>query len=205
MQARPAQPSPYFLPSKALVEPIPRGVVGIIAPWNYPVNLALAPLAGCAGGGKPRAAQALGAAPRGPRSCSAHALRERFTAEEIAVVEGGPDVAAAVTKLPLDHLLFTGSTNVGKKVASAAAENLVPTTLELGGKSPALVHSNYSIAKARLGASRWASSSTPARPASRPTTRSFPRAARTSSPTPSATRRSLRIPSCRAARTTPPS
>jgi len=147
MDPRPVAPSPYFLPGRAWIEPMPLGVVGVIAPWNYPVNLLLAPLVGAMAAGNrallkpseltPRTSELLG-----------EALRERFTADELAVVEGGPDVAAELTRLPLDHLFFTGSTAVGRKVALAAAENLVPVTLELGGKSPALIHPDYPLARA---------------------------------------------------------
>jgi acyl-CoA reductase-like NAD-dependent aldehyde dehydrogenase len=147
MRPQDVAPSVYFLPSRAYIEYIPKGVVGIISPWNYPVNLALAPLAAALAAGNralikpseltPRIAALLG-----------EAIRESFTAEEVAVVEGGPEVAEQVTRLPLDHLFFTGSTAVGRKVALAAAENLVPTTLELGGKSPALVHPDFPIVEA---------------------------------------------------------
>ena len=147
MQRREVAPSPYFRPSRAYEELLPLGVVGVIAPWNYPVNLALGPAAAALGAGNrvlvkpseltPRTAELLG-----------RAVRDFFTAEEVAVVEGGPEVARAVAELPLDHLFFTGSTAVGKLVARAAAENLVPVTLELGGKSPALVHPDYPVATA---------------------------------------------------------
>ena len=147
MRPRPVRPSSYFLPGRAWVEPLPLGVVGVIAPWNYPVNLLLAPLVGALAAGNravlkpseltPRTAELLG-----------EALRERFSADELAVVEGGADVAAELTHLPLDHLFFTGSTAIGRKVAMAAAENLVPVTLELGGKCPAWIHPDYPLARA---------------------------------------------------------
>lgn len=147
MRPRSVAPSWIFRPSRARVESQPLGVVGILAPWNYPVNLALGPLAAALAAGNrvlvkpselvPRTAQLL-----------AGLLRETFTAEEVAPVTGGPEVARAVAALPLDHLLFTGSTRVGREVARAAAERLVPVTLELGGKSPALVHAQYPLARA---------------------------------------------------------
>ncbi len=145
----PRRVSPHlaFRPSRATVFAAPRGVVGIIAPWNYPVNLALAPLGAALAAGNralikpseitPRTSAALG-----------HLLREAFTAEEVALVEGGPDVAEALTRLPLDHLFFTGSTTVGRRVAAAAAASLVPVTLELGGKSPAIVCPGAPVATA---------------------------------------------------------
>jgi coniferyl-aldehyde dehydrogenase len=147
MRPRRVSPSPYFLPGRAWIEPLPLGVVGIIAPWNYPVNLLLGPLVGALAAGNrailkpsevtPRTAELLG-----------EVLRERFSADELAVVEGGADVAEEVTHLHLDHLFFTGSTAVGRKVALAAAANLVPVTLELGGKCPAWIHPDYPIPRA---------------------------------------------------------
>ncbi|MBM4366974.1 MAG: aldehyde dehydrogenase family protein [Deltaproteobacteria bacterium] len=145
----PRRVSPHlaFRPSRATVFRAPRGVVGIIAPWNYPVNLALAPLGAALAAGNtaflkpseltPRTAAALG-----------RMLRDAFSGEEVAVVEGGPDVAEALTRQPLDHLFFTGSTAVGKRVATAAAASLVPVTLELGGKSPALLCPGAPVATA---------------------------------------------------------
>jgi acyl-CoA reductase-like NAD-dependent aldehyde dehydrogenase len=147
MRSRPVRPSPYFLPGRAWVEPLPLGVVGIIAPWNYPVNLVLAPLVGALAAGNRAIIKPSELTPR-TSALLAETLRERFRADEIAVVEGGAEVAEAVTHLPLDHLFFTGSTSVGKKVAMAAAANLVPVTLELGGKSPAWIHPEYPLAKA---------------------------------------------------------
>jgi len=147
MHPRFVSPSPYFLPGRAWIEPLPLGVVAIIAPWNYPVNLLLAPLVGALAAGNrailkpseltPRTSELLG-----------DALRERFRADELAIVLGGPEVAAEVSRLRVDHLFFTGSTSVGTKVAMAAAANLVPVTLELGGKSPAWIHPDYSLARA---------------------------------------------------------
>ncbi|MFO0600124.1 MAG: coniferyl aldehyde dehydrogenase [Myxococcaceae bacterium] len=144
MKKKPATPNPLFLPSRAWVEPLPRGVVAVIAPWNYPVNLALGPLACALAAGNrvlikpsevtPRTAEAL-----------ARAISDHFSADEVAVVTGGADVSRAVTELPLDGLLFTGSTQVGRLVAQAAAKNLVPVTLELGGKSPALIHPGFDL------------------------------------------------------------
>lgn len=147
MEPRPAATNPYFVPSRTFVEHLPLGVVGIISPWNYPVNLALAPLACVLAAGNRALIKPSELTPRTSRLL-AELVAEHFTSEEVAVVEGGPDVARAVTELPLDHLVFTGSTHVGRQVASAAAQNLVPTTLELGGKSPALVHPEYDIRKA---------------------------------------------------------
>jgi len=147
MKRQPVAPHPFFLPSRAFVEYLPKGVVGVIAPWNYPVNLALAPLAGALAAGDRCLVKPSELTPR-TSALLARAVAEVFTAEEVAVVEGGADVAQAVTRLPLDALLFTGSTAVGRLVAKAAAENLVPVTLELGGKSPALVHADFDLGRA---------------------------------------------------------
>ncbi|GDX80804.1 aldehyde dehydrogenase [Deltaproteobacteria bacterium] len=147
MRPERVDPHPVFRPSRGWVERVPKGVVGIIAPWNYPVNLALGPMVAALAAGNrvllkpsevtPRTAALLG-----------RALRDRFTAEEVAVVEGNAEVARAVTSLPLDHLFFTGSTAVGTLVAQAAAASLVPVTLELGGKSPVLVTRDAPMAHA---------------------------------------------------------
>jgi coniferyl-aldehyde dehydrogenase len=147
MQREPVRPKWFFLPSQSWVEHLPRGVVGIISPWNYPVNLALSPLAGALAAGnrvliKPseltaRTSEAL-----------ARAVRDAFSSDEVVVLEGDAAVARELTQLPLDHLVFTGSTHVGRLVAKAAAENCTSLTLELGGKSPTLIHSEYPLAKA---------------------------------------------------------
>lgn len=147
MKRRPVRPHPFFLPSSAYVEHRPRGVVGIIAPWNYPVNLAFGPLAAAFAAGNRVLVKPSELTPK-TSALMQDAVAERFSAEEVAVVTGGADVARAVTELPLDALLFTGSTAVGKLVAQAAAKNLTPVTLELGGKSPALVHPSFDLATA---------------------------------------------------------
>nr|WP_246697474.1 aldehyde dehydrogenase family protein [Rhizobium sp. G21] len=124
-----------FQPGRAHIHRQPLGVVGIIAPWNYPLQLLLSPLVGALAAGnramlKPSEyTPAFGAA-------LARAVAETFRDDEVTVVTGGADVAAAFTALPFDHLIFTGSTGVGRKVAEVAGRNLTPVTLELGGKSP---------------------------------------------------------------------
>lgn len=136
-----------FWPGSAWVRSEPLGVIGIVSPWNYPLQLALAPLA-----------EALAAGNRAIIKPSEHtvnfsdllkrAIRETFKEDVVAVVIGGPDVAADFTRQPFDHIVFTGSTNVGRKVAIAAADTLTPTTLELGGKSPAVICPSGSLTKA---------------------------------------------------------
>ena len=127
--------------------PRPVGVVGIIVPWNYPLYLALGPLAGALAAGNRAMVKMSEYTPRFSELFR-RLVAERFRPEELAVVTGGPDVAAAFSALPFDHLVFTGSTGVGRKVMAAASENLTPVTLELGGKSPTVVAPGYPIAKA---------------------------------------------------------
>lgn len=143
-----------FLPARAEVIPQPLGVVGIISPWNYPVQLALAPLTG-----------ALAAGDRAMIKPSEHTpatsellrslVRETFAEDHVAVLPGDARFAESFSSLPFDHLIFTGSTRVGRKVMRAAAENLTPVTLELGGKSPAIIgrdaNTRHAAAKVMLG------------------------------------------------------
>jgi coniferyl-aldehyde dehydrogenase len=127
-----------FWPGSAWVRPEPLGVVGIVSPWNYPLQLALSPLVDAIAGGN---RVIIKPSEQTPNFCDLlkRAISETFEEDEIAVVLGGPDVAAEFSRLPFDHLVFTGSTSVGRRVAAAAAENLTPSTLELGGKSPAVI------------------------------------------------------------------
>jgi len=145
-----------FWPGRAEIRHVPLGVVGVISPWNYPVNLALIPLATAIAAGnhvylKPSEITA------NTSSALAELLAEVFPSDRVAVALGGPEVAAGFASLPFDHLLFTGSTAVGRKVMAAAAPNLTPVTLELGGKSPAIVGEDYPLAKvaARLATGKW--------------------------------------------------
>ena len=136
-----------YFPGRCRVMPQPLGVVGVVAPWNYPYQLALAPtIAAVAAGNRvlikpseltPRLAELLH-----------KAVAETFAPDEISVVTGDAEVAKAFVSLPFDHLLFTGSTAVGRQVALAAAANLTPVTLELGGKSPAILHTDCDLQRA---------------------------------------------------------
>jgi len=145
-----------FLPARAQVRPVPLGVVGVIAPWNYPVNLALVPLATAVAAGNHAYLKPSEHTPR-TGAFLRDLLAEVFPADRVAVAAGGAEVGAAFAALPLDHLVFTGSTAVGRKVMAAAAPNLTPLTLELGGKSPALVCDDYPIDKAaaRIATGKW--------------------------------------------------
>lgn len=116
----------------------PKGVVGVISPWNFPVNLTFAPLAGILAAGNRAMIK-----PSEYTPATSELLKTMFggafSEEEIAVVTGGPDVGEAFARLPFDHLIFTGATSIARHVMRAAAENLVPLTLELGGKSPVIL------------------------------------------------------------------
>lgn len=137
----------YALPGKARVLYQPLGVVGIISPWNFPLGLALTPLATAIAAGNRAMLKPSELTPT-TSELMAKMLSEIFPEEQVVVVIGGPEVGAAFSALPFDHLLFTGSTNVGRAVMRAAAENLVPVTLELGGKSPAIVDRGFSLDRA---------------------------------------------------------
>ena len=135
---------------------MPVGVVGIIAPWNYPVNLALVPLVSAIAAGNHVFLKPSEHTPR--TSVWLRTLLARvFPADRVAVALGGPQLGAAFAALPFDHLLFTGSTAVGRKVMAAAAPNLTPVTLELGGKAPALVAPDFplDVAAARIASGKW--------------------------------------------------
>lgn len=129
-------------PGKAYIRRDPKGVAGIVAPWNYPIQLALAPLvaalsAGCRAIIKP--SEFTPATAEAMKSLIADA----FDADHVTVVTGGAAVGEAFTRLRFDHIFFTGSPQVGRLVALAAADSLVPVTLELGGKSPAILTPGY--------------------------------------------------------------
>ncbi|MDX1803232.1 MAG: coniferyl aldehyde dehydrogenase [Alcanivorax sp.] len=122
----------------AHVEYQPLGVIGIMAPWNYPISLTLVPLATALAAGNRAMLKPSELTPR-TSEVIRQMMADTFSEEEVGVVLGGPDVGATFSQLPFDHLFFTGSTQVGRKVMAAASANLVPVTLELGGKSPVIV------------------------------------------------------------------
>ncbi|MFG6138059.1 coniferyl aldehyde dehydrogenase [Halomonas sp. B23F22_10] len=125
----------------------PLGVVGVISPWNFPINLAFGPLAGVFAAGNTAMLKPSELTPR-TSDLLAELIGRYYGPEELAVVLGEADVAQAFSTLPFDHLVFTGSTAVGRHVMRAAADNLVPVTLELGGKSPVLVSREADLTKA---------------------------------------------------------
>lgn len=131
-----------LLPAKVEVHYQPLGVVGIVVPWNFPIFLALSPLIGALAAGNSAMLKSSEFAP------ATGALLQRilatcFSDDEVCMVGGDVEVATEFTRLPFDHLVFTGSTQVGRIVMRAAAENLTPVTLELGGKSPAILHQDF--------------------------------------------------------------
>ncbi len=147
MQPRRRRVAATFQPSRASVRHQPLGVVGIVAPWNYPLLLCIAPMVDAIAAGNRVMIKPSEATPSFS-AWLARALGGAFDRTHVAVVQGGPDAAAAFCGLRFDHLLFTGSTATGRKVALAAAANLVPVTLELGGKSPAIVCPDADLARA---------------------------------------------------------
>src|ERR1700759_4173042 len=127
-----------FMPGKNRLIPQPLGVVGVIAPWNYPLQLTLAPAIGALAAGNRVMIK--------PSELTPHfaallqqVIAQRFDAGELLVTGIEDDIAKAFAALPFDHLIFTGSTKVGRLVAEAAGRNLTPLTLELGGKSPVII------------------------------------------------------------------
>ena len=145
MRSRRASTPLYLRPGRSWIERQPLGVVGIVSPWNYPVQLALLPAIAALAAGKRAMIKPSEITPS-TAALLATLVARYFSPGELAVVNGGSDVGAAFARLRFDHLLFTGSTQVGRSIALAAAENLTPVTLELGGKSPALIHANADLA-----------------------------------------------------------
>ena len=127
-----------ILGAKARVEYQPLGVVGVISPWNFPANLTFTPLAGILAAGNRAMVKPSEYTPA-TSAAMTEAFAEFFNEAEIAVINGGPQTGGDFSGLPFDHLLFTGATSIAKHVMRAASENLVPVTLELGGKSPVVV------------------------------------------------------------------
>lgn len=135
-----------LLGAKARVEYQPLGVVGVISPWNFPVNLTFTPLAGVLAAGNRCMIKPSEYTPA-TSAVLAEIFPTAFDETEIAVITGGPQTGADFSGLPFDHLLFTGATSVGRHVMRAAADNLVPVTLELGGKSPVVVGRSVDMQK----------------------------------------------------------
>lgn len=147
---KPEKRSPFtpmnFLGAKAHVHYQPKGVVGIMTPWNVPVNMIFSPLADVLGAGNRAMIKASEFTPK-TADLMQRLFSQYFKESEVCVVTGGPDVGAAFSGLPFDHLIFTGAGSIGRLVLRAAAENMVPVTLELGGKSPVIVSDEADIPK----------------------------------------------------------
>ncbi len=139
----------YLQPASAHIQRQPLGVIGVIGPWNYPLQLTLGPAVTALAAGNRVMIKPSELTPHSS-ALLAKLLHQAFAADELCVVQGGADVAHEFASLPFDHLLFTGSTAVGRKVAAAAAANLTPTTLELGGKSPCILDASVNLADAAL-------------------------------------------------------
>ena len=139
--------SKWFLPGSSRVQPQPLGVVGIVVPWNYPLYLAVGPLVPALAAGN-RVMVKMSETTPATGELLARLVARHFDGGEVTVVNGGPDVAQAFCRLPFDHLLFTGSTGIGRHVMHAAADNLTPVTLELGGKSPAIIGRGFPVEEA---------------------------------------------------------
>ena len=138
MRPRRSAVSLWFQPASAAVVPQPLGVIGIIVPWNYPLYLLVGPLTSALVAGNRAMVKLSEFTPRFG-ALMAELLPQALGSEVVRVVNGDAAVAAVFSALPFDHLLFTGSTAIGRRVMAAAAEGLVPVTLELGGKSPAII------------------------------------------------------------------
>jgi coniferyl-aldehyde dehydrogenase len=168
-----------LLPGRARILCQPVGVVGIISPWNYPIQLAVTPLIAALAAGNRVMLKPSELTPR-TSEFLADFLGRLFPEEKVATILGGPDVGAAFSALPFDHLFYTGSTEVGRRVMRAAAENLTPVTLELAENRPASSEGTPHFQRLRK-ASHPASCSTRAKPASPPITSSFQRTSGTGS------------------------
>ncbi|MGH6949742.1 MAG: coniferyl aldehyde dehydrogenase [Vitreimonas sp.] len=132
--------------AKAEVRYQPKGVVGVISPWNFPVQLAFDAIASALAAGNRIMLKPSEYTPA-TSALLGQTIDLYFDEDEMAVIQGGPDVGAAFAGLPFDHLIFTGATSVGRHVMRAAADNLTPVTLELGGKSPVVIGRSADMAK----------------------------------------------------------
>ncbi|MBM4153163.1 MAG: aldehyde dehydrogenase family protein, partial [Kiritimatiellaceae bacterium] len=143
-------------PARAHVVPEPKGVVLIIGPWNYPVQLVLSPLVAAIAAGNCAIIKPSELTP----NCSAalrELIEETFQPDYIRLMEGGRDVAEQLLKQPVDHIFFTGGTETGRAVAQAAARQLIPVTLELGGKNPVVIGTDcdLKVAARRIARGKW--------------------------------------------------
>ena len=139
----------YLQPASAYLQRQPLGVVGVVSPWNYPVQLALGPVITALAAGNRVMLKPSELTPA-TSALMAELIGKAFAPDEVCVVLGDGELAAEFSSLPFDHLFFTGSTAVGRIVAKAAAANLTPTTLELGGKSPCIIDASCDMDAAAI-------------------------------------------------------
>lgn len=144
MRGQRTKTSLTFWPGKTRMVVQPKGVAGIVSPWNYPLQLALVPAIAALSAGNRIMLKPSELTPRFSQALQS-AISETFDEDLFTVVTGEVELATAFTALPFDHLFFTGSTAVGRQVGVAAAKNLVPVTLELGGKSPAIIDGSANL------------------------------------------------------------
>ncbi|QQD18138.1 coniferyl aldehyde dehydrogenase [Spongiibacter nanhainus] len=136
-----------LLGAKARVEYHPKGVVGIIGTWNFPVNTIFAPLGGVFAAGNRAMIKCSEITPKTGELIET-LVKKYFDDEELVAINGGPDVGASFSAAPFDHIIFTGATSIGRHILHAAADNLTPVTLELGGKSPVIIADDYDLQEA---------------------------------------------------------
>lgn len=136
-----------ILGARARVEYVPKGVVGVLGTWNFPVYTALSPVAGIFAAGN-RSMVKLSELNPSTAELLQSLIAKSFDPTELVAVTGGPEVGAEFAALPLDHIIFTGGTGIGRHILQAAVQNLTPCTLELGGKSPVIVGRSYDTVKA---------------------------------------------------------
>jgi coniferyl-aldehyde dehydrogenase len=144
MKAQRVSTALAYRPGRSVIMRQPLGVVGIISPWNYPLQLALAPLIGALAAGNRAMLKPSELTPAFSQAL-AEGIAKSFAVDEVSVVTGDASVGKQFAALPFDHLVFTGSTAVGREIAQAAASNLTPVTLELGGKSPAIIDASCNL------------------------------------------------------------
>jgi len=145
----PLGPLLSLMGARARIEYQPMGTVGCISPWNFPVNLVLAPMGGILAAGNRVMVKPSEITPS-TSAVMKSMFEEYFDQVEIAVFTGDAEVGAAFSSLPFDHMLFTGGTAIAKHVMKAASENLVPITLELGGKSPVIIGKDFDVGRAAI-------------------------------------------------------
>lgn len=136
-----------FFPARNRIRLHPKGVVLVISPWNYPLSLSILPMASALAAGNRVILKPSELTPR-TSSLLERIVMSALPADRARVFNGGPELSSMLTSLDFDHIIFTGSTRVGRAVMQAAASNLTPVTLELGGKSPAIVHGDFDLSLA---------------------------------------------------------